>query len=135
MIPAFLDTTPLLRHLTNDHPDHSPRATAYLARVEHGEIEVHTTDTVVFEAVFLLEKRYRHSKAAIRDTVLPLLELPGIILPGKSHLREVFDLYVDRNLPFADAYHVVQMRRLGLTEIVSFDRDYDRVPGITRIEP
>jgi predicted nucleic acid-binding protein len=27
------------------------------------------------------------------------------------------------------------LRRLRLTEIVSFDRGFDRIPGITRIEP
>ena len=137
MIPAlpFLDTNVLLRHLLQDHPDHSPRATAYLLRVEHGEAGVETADTVVFETVFLLERHYRRPKAAIRDQLLDILELPGVVLPGKSHLRAVFDLYVRHNISFADAYHVVQMRRRGLTEILSFDRGYDRVPGVTRVEP
>jgi predicted nucleic acid-binding protein len=66
---------------------------------------------------------------------LPLLELPGIGLPGKRWLRTVFDLYVQLNLSFGDAYHAVLMQRLGLTRIVSFDRGLDRVPGITRVEP
>ena len=47
----------------------------------------------------------------------------------------MFDLYVDQNLPFADAYHAVLMERLKLVEIVSFDADFDRVPGIRRVEP
>jgi predicted nucleic acid-binding protein len=68
--------------------------------------------------------------------LLPLLELPGIILPGKQHYREVFDLYVDHpSISFADCYHAVLMKQLGLKEIVSFDRDFDRLPNITRIEP
>lgn len=77
----------------------------------------------------------RQPKAAIRDALLPLLELPGIALPGKRRPREVFDIYVDLNLPFADAYYAVLMRSLGTAEIVSFDRDFDRVPGIRRREP
>ena len=56
-------------------------------------------------------------------------------LAGKRKFREVFRLYVERNISFADAYHVVMMQKLGLTKIVSFDRDFNRIPTVTRIEP
>ena len=135
MALPFLDTNVLLRHLLQDHPQQSPRSTAYLARVEHGEIKVRTADTVIFETVFTLQRQYGVPKADIRDNLLPLLELPGIVLPGKRRLRKVFDLYVDLNLPFADAYHVALMQRLGLRHIVSFDKEFNRVPGVTRAEP
>jgi predicted nucleic acid-binding protein len=100
MALPFLDTNVLLRHLLQDHPQQSPRSTAYLARVERGEIKVRTADTVVFETVFTLQRQYGVPKEDIRDNLLPILELPGIVLPGKRRLRKVFDLYVDLNLPF-----------------------------------
>jgi predicted nucleic acid-binding protein len=116
MALPFLDTNILLRHLLQDHPDHSARATAYLARIERGEIRVRTSEIVLFETVFTLERRYRRPKSQIRTTLLLLLELPGIVLPGKRRFRRVFDLYVDLNLSFADAYHAVVMAQLGLSE-------------------
>jgi len=131
----FLDTNILVRHLTQDHAEHSPRATAYLERIERGELQVRTLDTVVFETVYVLQHSYRQPKAAIRDALLPLLELPGIVLPGKRRFRKVFDLYVDVNISFADAYHAVLMEQLGMNEAISFDRDFDRAPGITRQQP
>jgi hypothetical protein len=39
---------------------------------------------VIFETVFTLQRVYR--QAAIGDALLPLLELPGIMLPGKRPL-------------------------------------------------
>ena len=135
MALPFLDTNILLRHLTQDHPAHSRRATAYLARIERGELQVRTADTVIFETVFTLQRFYRQPREAIRDALLPLLELPGIVLPGKRRFRRVFDLYIERNLSFADAYHAVLMEHLKLTEIATFDRGFDRAPGIRRIEP
>ena len=135
MALPFLDTNILLRHVLNDDPDQSPRATAYLALIEQGEIKAHSADTVIFEAVFTLERRYRRPKQRIRDALLPLIELPGIVLPGKRRFRQVFHLYVERNLPFADAYHAVLMARRKLVTIVTFDRDFDRIAGIERIEP
>lgn len=135
MALQFLDTNVLLRHLLQDHPDHSPRATAYLARLERGELQARTSDVVVFEVVFTLQRRYGQPKASIRAMLLPLIELPGIVLPGKRRWRKVFDLYVDLNISFADAYHAVLMERLKLTEVVTFDREFDRVSGIRRKEP
>jgi len=133
--PSFLDTNVFLRHLLQDHPEHSPRATAFFSGIERGEIEVRALETVIFETVFTLERRLRHSKGAVRDNVLPLLRLPGISLPRKAIFTEILDLYVDLNISIVDAYHAVSMRRLGLRDIVTFDNDFDRIPGIRRIEP
>ncbi len=131
----FLDTNIFLRHLRGDHPEFSPRATALLHRIEQGSLKARTADTVVFETVFTLERVYKRSKEAIRDAFLPLIELPGIVLPGKRRLRQVFVYYIEQNISFADAYHAVLMESLRLTQIASFDRDFDRVPSVTRVEP
>jgi len=134
MAPPFLDANIFLRHLLGDHPEHSPRATAYLKRVEEGEIQVHTADTVIFEVVFTLQRQYHQPKVKIQEAILPLIELPGIILPSKRRFRKVFDLYVDLNLSFADAYHAVLMQQNKLNQIVTFDKGFDRVPNIERVK-
>lgn len=131
----FLDTNVFLRHLLGDHPDHSPRASAYISRIERGELSAHTADTVIFEVVFTLERGYKQPKALIRTVLLALLDLPGIVLPAKDRLRQTFDLYVNLNISFADAYHAVLMQERGLDEIVSFDPHFNRVPGLKRTEP
>ena len=129
----FLDTNVLLRHLLQDHPEHSVKATAFLTRVEQGQQKVRTADTVIFETVFTLQRHYRIPKARIVETVLPLIELPGIVLPGKRKYRKVFALYVEQNLPFADAYHAVLMEQLKLTQIATFDEHFDHISGIERL--
>jgi predicted nucleic acid-binding protein len=131
----LVDTNILLRHLLADHPQQSPRSTAFLLRVERGELRVRLADTIIFETVFTLQRHYGHSRVAIRNALLPIIEMPGIVLPGKRRYRKVFELYVDFNLSFADAYHAVLVESLKLDAMVSFDRGLDRVPGLTRIEP
>jgi predicted nucleic acid-binding protein len=132
---AFLDTNILLRHLLQDDPRQSSRCTSYLGRIERGEVRARIANTVVFEAVFVLQRQHAVPRSEIRDALLALIELPGIVLPGKRMFGDVFDLYVERNVSFIDAYHAVLARRLGLNEIVSYDRGLDRVPGIRRVEP
>src|SRR5919201_383698 len=104
----FLDTNVLLRHLRADVPDQSSRATALIERIEQGELQVRLSELVVFETVFTLQRSYRVPKDRIRDALLPIIELSGIILPGKRRFRRVFDLYVDLNIAFGDAFLAVQ---------------------------
>lgn len=131
----FLDTNILIRHFTQDNADHSPRATAYLTRIERGELQVTTAETVIFEAVFILQRLYARSRAEIHDELLPIIALPGIVLPGKRRLRRAPALFAANNLAFADCFHVALMEDRGLTETASFDRGFDRIPGISRVEP
>lgn len=135
MALPFLDSNIVLRHLLDDHPEQSPRATDYIRRIERGEVKVRIADPVIFETVFTLERTYKQPKARIREGVLAFLELPGIVLPGKRRFRRIFAWYADLNISFVDAYHAVLMQDLKLAEVVSFDPHFDRVPGITRTEP
>lgn len=135
MVPPFIDSNILLCHFHGEHPDHSPRATALLARIERGELEAQLSDMVIFETAFTLERSYKVPKAQIRDAILGLLALPGIILPGKRRYVRIFEFYVDHNLPFGDAYIAAEMERVGATELYTFDKQFNRVPGITRLEP
>jgi predicted nucleic acid-binding protein len=135
MALPFLDTNILLRHLLQDVPEQSTRASAYIRRIEQGAQRVRLADTVIFEAVFTLQRTYRVPRAEIAAALLPLIELPGVVLPGKRRFRTAFAHYVDRNIAFGDAYHAALMQSLRLVEIVTFDRELDRVPGITRLEP
>jgi predicted nucleic-acid-binding protein len=96
---------------------------------------VRTADTVIVETVVALERLYQIPKHAIAESLQPLIALPGIVLPKKRRYQAVFDLYVRLDLPFIVAYHAVLMQELQLTEIVSFDREFNRIPGLTRLEP
>jgi predicted nucleic acid-binding protein len=131
----FLDTNVFLRHLLQDHPGHSPRATIYFDRIERGGLRVETTATVVFETVFTLQSFYKHPRPLIHDNVLPLLLLPGIALPGKRRVRRAFALYTITTLSFADCLHVAIAEARKVPEFVSFDRGLDRITGLNRVEP
>ncbi len=131
----FLDTNILLRHFLGDDDDRSPRSTAYLRRVEAGDERVRLSDPAIFEVVFTLQRREHLSRSEIRVMLLDLVNSEGVIVSGKARWREMLDLYASTNLSLPDAYHVVTMQATGDTEIISFDTDFDRVPGITRREP
>jgi predicted nucleic-acid-binding protein len=134
MTRPFLDANVLLRHLLQDDPEQSPQATAFLDRVEADETRVRMSVIAVFEVVYALQGLYELPKATVREVVLPLLELPGIVLPGKGRIVQAFDLYVERDLPFATAYQIVEMAHADVHEIVSFDPTFDTSEGVRRVQ-
>ncbi len=135
MEPRFLDTNVLLRYFTRDDPEKAEQALALLLRVERGEEKVATSAMVIFESVFTLQHSYRQSRETIRDLVGNIISLRGVDLPGKHIFDRAFDLYVEYNISFADAYNAAYMQARRLTEIYSWDADFDRLPDIRRFEP
>lgn len=131
----FLDTNILVRYLTNDDPAKAARALTLLERVAEGTEAAVTTPLVIFETVFLLEKSYKLPKAAVREKIAAILSLPGLQLPEKPLCLQGLDYYVHHNISYADAYNAAWMLREGVPEVYSWDREFDRVPGLSRIEP
>jgi predicted nucleic-acid-binding protein len=98
-------------------------------------MHVQTLDTVIFETVYTLQSFYRETRIAIREALLPLINLTGIVLPGKQRYARAFEVYVTSARSFADSFHIAHAEQAGIREFISFDRDFDGLPNIRRIEP
>ncbi len=135
MPPRFLDTNILLRYFTRDDLTKAEQALALLLRVERGEEKVATSALVIFETVFTLQHTYRQPRETIKTLVGDVIALRGLELPGKHLFERALDLFVEHPISFADAYNAAYMQARGFFEIYSWDGDFDRFPGISRLEP
>ena len=135
----FLDTNVVLRFLTRDDEARAADCYRLFQRVQQGEEELLTCEAVVSEAAYVLSSSrlsYRLTHEEIRERLLPVLTLRGIRLPQKRVCLQALDIYAASPfLDFEDALAVAHMEQAGVTEIVSYDRDFDRVPGVQRVEP
>lgn len=133
----FLDTNVILRHLTQDNPHQAERAYRLLQQVETGALAVTTSEGVLVEAVYVLSSKvvYNLPRSDIRTSLSGIISLKGLKLAHKRTYLRALDLYASTNLDFVDALNVAHMEREKIGTILSFDRDYDRVPGVTRREP
>jgi predicted nucleic acid-binding protein len=138
-VARFIDSNVLLRLLgspvTVEDRRKAERARDLLLRVERGEEQVITTPLVIFETIFTLNRTYPRSRDHLRDRVSDVLSLRGLQLPGKGLFLEALQLFAATNVSFADAFNAVTMQARGVSEIYSWDTDFDRLPGITRVEP
>lgn len=133
--PRFLDTNVLLRYFVKSDPEKADRARALLERVERRQEKVITSALVMFETVFTLERTYKVATSQVREMVRDVLSLPGLQLAGKGLCLQALDLYARHNISFADAYTMAYMQSLKLSEIYSWDTDFERLEGLTRVEP
>jgi len=131
----FLDTNILLRYLTKDDEQKARRALALLSKVERGEEKVVTSPMVIFETVFTLQKRYRVPRERIRDSLGDIISMRGIELPNKRLYGRALELYASKNISFADAFNAAYMQSRGVSEIYSWDTDFDEFEDLARLEP
>ena len=131
----IIDANIILRFLLNDSPEKAERCSLLLQRVESGEESVFLPDLALADIVWTLEKFYRQPKGKIRELMLPIISLRGMRLTNKSEALKALNFYVEKNLDWTDAFIAASMEVYGSREIYSYDKHFDRVESIVRLEP
>lgn len=133
----FIDTNIFIRHLTNDVPEKAQACLSLFQKAQRGEITLTTTEAVIAEVVYILSSKqlYNLPRKEIRGLLYPLLSLSGLKLAHRKAYLRALDLYATYPIDFEDALIVAQMERQDITSLYSYDRDFERVSGITRLEP
>ncbi len=113
------------------------RARTLFKQLEAGQATATTCEGVIVEAVQVLSSKalYNLPRPQIRQHLSNLLSLKGLRLPHKRVYLRALDLYATTPLDFVDALIVAHLQHDRSSVVVSFDRDFDRVPQITRRDP
>jgi predicted nucleic acid-binding protein len=133
----FIDANIFIRHLTQDHPDFSPACTALLARAERNEVLLTTSESVVTEVVQVLSspRLYHLPRRRIAMLLTALLSISGMKCPGRAVYLRALSIYARENIDFPDCLTVAHMEQTGITELYSYDTDFDRFERIHRRQP
>ncbi|MDO8673687.1 MAG: PIN domain-containing protein [Dehalococcoidia bacterium] len=137
MSEPFIDTDVIIRLLTGDDPKKQVQARALFKQVEAGKLTLLAPETVIADAVFVLSspRLYHLPRTEIRDLLSPILRLPNFKIRRRLTIFRALDIYAATNLDFGDAFIVASMEVSGSNLIYSYDRDFDHIPNLTRLEP
>ena len=111
---------------------------ALFQQVKNGEIVVTTCEAVICEIFFVLcsPQQYNLSHEDAVAHVRPLLALGNLKIANKRVYLRAMDVFASAAfLDFEDAVIVAHMERQGITELISYDTDFDHIPSIGREEP
>lgn len=135
MSVRFVDTNVFLQFLTRDDPAKFERCRRLFEQAVAGAFSLRTSDLVIAEIVWTLFSYYELAKPAVIEKVGRILNTPNLVVTNQDVLIEALVLWSRHNCDFIDAYNAALMHRDGLTELLSYDSDFDLLPFIRRQEP
>lgn len=133
----FVDTNIFIRFLTKDESQKAGACFKLLDKAVRGETKLHTTESVIAEIVYILASKrlYNLSSSQIYEKLFPILKIRGLKIPYKRTLIKALEVYAASKLDFEDAVLVAAMLRTKSKEIYSYDRGFDKILDIKRLEP
>jgi uncharacterized protein len=133
----FVDTNIFLRYLIPEDPVKTKACLALFQLVQRNQFQITTSEAVVAEVVYVLgsKKLYHLPRLEIKNRLHLLLLLPSFKLSHRKTYLRALDLYSQSNLDFEDCLTIAQMERQKLTELYSYDRGFNQISGIKRLEP
>lgn len=131
----FIDTNIFLRFLINDDPQKTAACEALFKKAIAGEELLFTTDMVIAEIIWVLESYYEINKKSVSEMVEKILNTENLICPGREIIINALAAYNEKNIDFIDAYNAYSIKIDGINELYSYDKHYDRINWLKRIEP
>lgn len=133
MPPIFIDTNIFMYAIGASHPNKAP-CEQLVRACTTGEIEPLINTEVLQEILY----RYTAiGKPAIGFQLFDLMidTMPTIWPVERADMVLARRLQERHRLPLRDALHLATMQRYRVRQIYSYDRDFDELPGIRRLEP
>ena len=131
----FLDTNIFIRFLTDDVPEKVDACEEIFKKAVEKQETLFTTDLVIAEIVWVLESFYELPKNEVQDKVEKILNTPNLICPHKDLILSALVLYSEKNIDYIDAYNALILKDNGIEELYSYDKHYDKIDWLTRLEP
>jgi len=130
-----VDANVILRFLLDDPPEMAEQAAQVFQLVSDGRLQLLVDDLIVAELVWVLKSFYKKSVAEITAVLRQFLLADGIILTNQSVILQALALFETYNVDFIDALLTARMQKAGHDLLISFDKHFDRLPGVQRIHP
>lgn len=93
------------------------------------------SDMAMAEIIWVLESVYKLKKDEIKEKIEAILNSKGLNFQNKILLSEAIIIYSTYNIDFIDAYQSVLMQQNDIDTVYSYDKDYDKLKNINRVEP
>lgn len=132
----ILDANIILRFITADDKIKQEKSARLFEKIKEEKITAFIHDVIFAEIVFVLvsKKLYSLSKHKIQALLLPIVNLKNIKLNSKKKVKRALELFALYDIDFEDALIATHAESKKI-EIISFDRDFKKIPSIVSSEP
>lgn len=108
----------------------------FLGGLEQRNISAVTNDFILYSCLLAVQSRNKGSEA-LRRVLIFFRSIGGlkIFRPSYDEVYKAFEISKRTRLDFDDSLVVSCMTSLGIKNLISFDKDFDKVKEIKRVEP
>ena len=129
----LLDANVLLRWLLRDDKPQTDAVERFLRHALAAREELLVSDLAMAELVWVMEGQDINASIIVR-LLRTALNDHRIEFENRERLLTALTLYEAHGVDFIDAYQAGLAQERDLEAVVSFDRDFDRLP-VARVEP
>lgn len=137
MKPKFVDANIFIRFITKDDPVKAEKCFRLFQEAEKRKVLLVTTKSILAEVVHILSSKvlYALSPKKIKELLEPVVTLKGWQIKWKKEFLLALEIYAEKNIDFEDALAAAAMKAQNIETIYSYDRHFDRLNWVKRIEP
>ena len=125
----LIDTNIILRFLLGDHPELSPKATAFMSKIADGTIKAEILDVVTAECVYVMEKFYQIPREKISEKLSKIFNFSGIVNLNRSEMLQGLLNFETSNVDIVDC--VLAAMSSSSRVVISFDKDMMKLKAVT----
>ncbi|RLF18856.1 MAG: PIN domain nuclease [Thermoprotei archaeon] len=128
----FIDSNVFIYHMAGD-PNYGDKASSILERIERGEEAAVSTLAIAQVCSYL---KWKRRADVIPSFIAFLSSLPNLVKVETTFLDLVEAADLCREVgwdKWDDVIIAIQMKKLGVDEIYSNDKDLDQIPSIRRV--
>lgn len=136
-VVMLVDANVFLRFLRNDHAEHSPAARKLIEEAAAGTVILRVPEIVVADIFYTLTApMMKIPRATAARQLSALLQQPGIVVENRSRVLDILGLCETRNIDYGNAALIAfAQSTVQPHPILSYDRDFGKVPEITAFSP
>lgn len=112
-----IDANIILRFVTADHPEMSPRCRALFDRVQNGQEAVFLPQAALSDVVWTLRSFYKWPLEKVCAFLGNLLSLDGVHMQQKEMILDSLNMFEQKNIDFSDALIAAEMSVMSIEEI------------------
>lgn len=131
----FIDSNIFLRFLVKDNLKMAQEARGLFELMEKGKIRGETDIIILTEIVWTLGSFFKIGKNDIVEYISLLLNFKNLVIKDKEIIERALDIFRSNNIDFIDAFCGGLLLKRKIKYICSYDKDFDKIDGILRIEP
>ncbi|MCL4390269.1 MAG: PIN domain-containing protein [Patescibacteria group bacterium] len=134
MTKYFADTNIFVRYYLKDDEKLSPLAQKIIQNCLNGKYSLVICAVTLLETVWILGSFYKQPKDKLVNFLENILEIKNLTVADQDLTKTMFLTYRSTNVDITDSYFSALMDQEKIKEIFSFDRDFDKIPSIKRLE-